>query len=97
MLTSALDSPWKAYFRQWPVGAPPTGVVVTSQGEQIPFDGFMTSDTLLMVERKSPDTLGSRRVVLEYKHIAAVKVVDVVKNRWFSEAGFQPGPSRPSH
>ena len=39
---------WRDYFLKWPKELPRRGVLVTSFGEQIPFDGFLTTDTLLL-------------------------------------------------
>ena len=48
---------WRDYFLGWPKELPHRGVLVTSFGEQIPFDGFMTTDALLLIERRTPDTI----------------------------------------
>lgn len=57
---------WREWFLKWPKEMPRKGVLVTDFGEQIPFDGFMTTDTLLVVERRTPDTIGARKVILPY-------------------------------
>ena len=49
---------WRNCFRQWPSDLDRRGVLVTSFGEQIVFDAFATSDDMLLLERKAPDTVG---------------------------------------
>lgn len=79
---------WRSCFRQWPLEIERRGVLVTSFGEQIAFDGFATSDEMLLVERRTPDTVGARTVLIAYQNIQAVKIVDVVKAKAFSSMGF---------
>ena len=55
---------WRNCFRQWPSDLERRGVLVTSFGEQIVFDAFATSDDMLLLERKAPDTVGARTVIL---------------------------------
>ncbi len=79
---------WKECFRNWPADVPRRGVLVTSYDEQIGFDGFATSETLLLVERRTPDTSGARQVLIAYQNILAVKITDVVKVKSFHSLGF---------
>ncbi|HUY33942.1 MAG TPA: hypothetical protein VMV69_14440 [Pirellulales bacterium] len=79
---------WRQCFQKWPKDVPPRGVLVTNYDEQIPFEGFMAGDTMLLVERKTPDTAGARKVLLPYDHVLAVKLVDVVRGKSFEELGF---------
>ncbi len=44
---------WRDYFRGWPADVDRRGILVTNFDEQIPFDGFLTSDTILLVERRA--------------------------------------------
>jgi hypothetical protein len=83
------SSHWKDFFCKWPDVMPRRGVLVTSFGEQVPFAGFMTSETFLLVERQTPDTLGARMLVFAYEEIAALKIVEVVKPKLFSSLGFE--------
>ena len=76
------------YFLNWPKELPQRGVLVTSFGEQIPFDGFMPTDALLLIERRTPDTIGARKVILSYTQIVAIKLVDVLKAKVLTAAGF---------
>ncbi len=79
---------WRDYFVGWPKDIPRRGVLVTSFNEQVPFDGFMTTDTLLLVERRTPDSIGARKLILPYGQIVAIKLTDVVKAKSFAAAGF---------
>lgn len=79
---------WRQFFQNWPQGAPTRGVLVTRTDEQILFDGFMASDTILLIERKTPDTTGARKVLLAYEDVASLKFVDIVKAKTFESAGF---------
>ena len=84
----ANGSTWQRYFQHWPSDVPPRGIVVTSFDEQVPFDGFMTSETMLLLQRKTPDNAGARKVLMAYEEILAIKFVDVVRGRAFESAGF---------
>jgi len=79
---------WRQCFAHWPAEVERRGVIVTSFNEQIPFDSFATSDEMLLVERRTPDTLGARQVIVPYQNIQAVKIVDVVKMKVFHSMGF---------
>ena len=79
---------WKHCFCNWPADVPRRGVLVTSYDDQIPFDGFFTSEHLLLVERRTPDTSGARQVLIAYQNIVAVKITDVVKVKAFLPLGF---------
>jgi hypothetical protein len=83
-----MQSGWKTCFQRWPNELPPRGVIVTNFQEQIPFEGFLISDTMLLLDRKAPDTTGARKVLLPYEQIAALKLVDVLKAKLFEGMGF---------
>jgi hypothetical protein len=99
-VTTGLDSPaggaaaWRDCFRNWPDDLERRGVLVTALNEQIPFDSFLTSDTMLLVERRTPDTVGARKVIVPYSQVAALKIVDVVKPKSFQALGFEPPPAK---
>lgn len=82
------DSPWKSWFRSWPQEIPYRGVLVVKFGEQIPFDGILVSNEMVLVERRAPDTIGARKVLVPFEEIAAVKFTDVVRGKSFESAGF---------
>jgi hypothetical protein len=79
---------WERFFRNWPKDVPTRGFVVTSFDEQIPFDGFLSNEGMVLLERKTPDNLGARKVLLAYENIVAVKFADVIKSKAFEGAGF---------
>lgn len=85
---------WRDCFRHWPEDVERRGVLVTLLNDQIPFDNFLTSDTMLLLERRTPDTVGARKVIVSYRQIAAVKIVDVVKPRSFVGLGFEMPPAK---
>ncbi|HVX62283.1 MAG TPA: hypothetical protein VHC19_16825 [Pirellulales bacterium] len=84
----AEDSPWKSWFQNWPKDVPQRGVLVAKFGEQIPFDGFLVSGEMLLVERRTPDTIGARKVLTPFDEISAVKFTDVVRGKLFEPLGF---------
>lgn len=80
---------WQKTFLAWPAELPRRGVLVTRFGEQIPFSHFLASPQLLLLERTNPDSLGSRKILLPYQEVAAVKFTDVLKVKAFQPLGFQ--------
>jgi hypothetical protein len=79
---------WRDCLRNWPAEVERRGVLVTVFGEQIAFNNFATSDTMLLVERIAPDTVGARTVLVDYQQVAALKLTDVVKMKSFQSLGF---------
>ena len=79
---------WQQFFQNWPKDVPARGIVVTSFDEPVPFDGFLSAETMVLLERKTPDNAGARKVLLAYENIVAVKFVDVVRSKAFESAGF---------
>lgn len=80
---------WKALFEAWPDAIPREGMVVTSFGEAIPFNAFMISGGLLLLERDKPDQFSTRKVILSYDQIAAVRLPTTVELVRFQSMGFQ--------
>lgn len=80
---------WKKLFTEWPPEMPARGVLVTSFGEQVPFHGFLIQNELLLIQRKTPDSIGTRQVILPFAEIAALKITDVVKTSLLHDAGFE--------
>lgn len=93
MATEAAES-WRLCFTQWPPEVERRGVLVTSFQEQIPFESFAASDQMLLIERRAPDTLGARMVMISYHNIEALKIVDIVKMKVFHSLGFVIPPPR---
>ena len=85
---------WRRCFQEWPAELERHGVLITSFGDQIPFGGFATSPEMLLVERKAPDTVGARIVILPYANILGLKITDVVKPKAFQSLGFTVPASR---
>ena len=71
-------------------------MVVTTFDEQIPFEGFAVSESLLLLDRKIPDTLGARKILIPYGQILALKITDVVKLKAFQSLGFEDGATKRS-
>jgi len=76
-------------FAEWPVSIPKAGLVVTTFGESIPFCSYMLSGELLLLERKTPDAQGARRVVMGFDAINAIKILDAIEMARFTAMGFQ--------
>lgn len=81
---------WKSLFECWPEAIPREGMVVTLLNETIPFSSFLISGALLMLERESPDQYGTRKVIIPYEQIAAVRLASVLEMARFHVMGFQP-------
>jgi hypothetical protein len=80
---------WKQCFASWPQDLPRRGVIVTNFSEQIPFQGFMASEGMVLLERNAPDALGARFVMIPYQGIQALKIVDVAKATALNALGFE--------
>ncbi len=65
-------------------------MIVTVLSESIPFKRFMVSGGLLVVERETPDQYGTRKVILPYVQLAAVRLTTTVELTQFTAMGFQP-------
>jgi hypothetical protein len=79
---------WRECFQQWPAALSRRGVLIVSFGEQIPFERFYAGDQMLLAERRAPDTVGARMVMVPYGNIEGLKIVDVVPPKNFSALGF---------
>ena len=91
--TDGIVSAWRNFFLRWPSSLPRSGAIVTSFGEQIVFREFMTTDAMLLVERRMPDQIGTKQVILPYANIDALKITDPVTNEVFVAAGFRGKPA----
>jgi hypothetical protein len=81
---------WRSLFENWPESIPREGLLVTTFNEHVPFNGFLVSGGVLLVERDKPDTYGSRKVMIAYSAILAVKITQVMELGRFQVMGFQP-------
>jgi hypothetical protein len=88
MSTNAIKD-MRRVFAEWPVSIPKSGLVVTTFGESIPFCSYMLSGDLLLLERKTPDAQGARRVLICFDVINAVKILDAIEMARFTAMGFQ--------
>ena len=88
--TLAVDSTrsWMQLLQTWPKEFSRRGILITTWNEAVPFKGFMLSDSMLVLERTMPDSLGSRFVVLAFDAIAAVKLIDALNDSAFNSMGF---------
>ena len=88
---------WRDCFKNWPTEVRRRGVVVTSFNEQIPFANFTTSETILLVERSAPDTVGARMVLIPYGEVTGLKIIDPIQPQELAPMGFTSNrPSRPA-
>jgi hypothetical protein len=58
--------------------------------ETIGFKDFMVSGSLILLERETPDSLGSRKVILSYDAIAGLKLTTPMELARLQVLGFQP-------
>lgn len=80
---------WKTLFESWPQTIPKQGLLVTSFNETIPFNNFLISGGILLVERDIPDSHGARKVMVTYSAISAVKIASPMELGRFQVLGFQ--------
>lgn len=86
---STSEFPWKTLLNNWPEAIARRGIIITTLNDQIPFNGFMTSENLVVFSRNTPDAVGARTVMLQYETIAVIKMTDVIKSPEYRLAGFQ--------
>ena len=80
---------WRSVFENWPDAIPRVGFVVTKFQESIPFSNFLVSGGILLLERDKPDSQGSRKVMVAYDAISAVKLPTPMELARFQVMGFQ--------
>lgn len=76
-------------FAEWPASIARQGLLITSFGESIPFCSYMLCGDLILVERKTPDASGARRVIMPLECIHAIKILEAVEMPRFTSMGFQ--------
>ena len=84
----AASQSWNSFFSNWPVSMPRKGVLQTVLNESMPFKDFWLKDSLLLVERVTPDAMGARFVLLSFEVISVVKLTNPLKAAEIAEAGF---------
>jgi hypothetical protein len=93
-MATDVEEIWRRCFLEWPAEVARRGVLVTAFNEQIPFDNFSASETMLLIERRAPDTLGARMVLVPYQNVSALKIVDVIKAKSLAQFGFASPPPK---
>ncbi|QDT99461.1 hypothetical protein [Gimesia aquarii] len=81
---------WRSILENWPESIPKQGIVVTTFQESIPFQNFLLSSGIVLLERDKPDSLGARKVMLSYEAISAIKLADTLELARYQVMGFQP-------
>ena len=79
---------WKNFCTKWPKSLPRKGVLVSEGNEQTPFQEFLISEDVILLQRRAPDTMGAREVILPFSEIVSLKMTEVVKPAAYREAGF---------
>jgi hypothetical protein len=74
---------------EWPGSIPCEGLMLTTFGESLPFVSYKLQGDLLIVERKTPDAQGGRRVIMSIECIVAIKILDAIDMARFTAMGFQ--------
>jgi len=80
---------WRMMFENWPQSIPRKGMIFSKQNENIPFTDFLVSNSLLLVDRGTPDAHGARKVVIGMDQIAALKLAGTQPMSDFQGMGFQ--------
>lgn len=83
------DDAWRALLLNWPQSIPRHGNVVAAWGETITFVDFAISPGLVVFARDKPDSYGSRKVVIPYAQIAAIKLPTTLELSEFTAMGFK--------
>ncbi|WP_298868927.1 hypothetical protein [uncultured Gimesia sp.] len=81
---------WRSILENWPEAIPKQGIVVTTYQESIPFQNFLLSSGIVLLDRDKPDSLGARKVMLSYEAICAIKLTDTMELARYQVMGFQP-------
>ena len=79
---------WRDVFVNWPAAIPRRGILQSTNNEATPFKGFLHNDSVLLLERSIPDSIGTRFVLISYDAIHAVKFTDPLKESVFTAAGY---------
>lgn len=86
---------WKHTFHNWPSNLPRSGVLIV-EGDTILYGDFRVNDSMIIVDRKNPDAMGARKVMVHFSDIRGVKFVDVLDLDRFESLGFVTGkPTQP--
>ncbi|MGI9430182.1 MAG: hypothetical protein ACR2NM_16090 [Bythopirellula sp.] len=85
----AASQQWESFFSDWPASLPRSGILVTNLNETMPFKNFWLKDSMLLVERVTPDAMGARFVMLSFEGLNSVKFTNPLSAAEISEAGFR--------
>ncbi len=83
-----MEEAWIEVLRCWPADIPRRGIVVTSFGESIEFISYRLLGTVLLLERERPDSQNGRRIMIQLRDVAIIKVTDPVGIEEFEKFGF---------
>jgi len=79
---------WKSFFADWPTEFPRRGVMLTVLNEIIPYNNFWIQEEMVLLERKNPDTSGSRFIMITYDRIDSIRFIDPINESVIATAGF---------
>ena len=82
------NSTWKNFLTNWPADFPRRGVLLSVINETIPFNNFWLQDEIVLLERKNPDTSGSRFIMITFDRIDSVRLIDPISEAAIATAGF---------
>ena len=83
-----MEEAWIQVLKRWPQEIPREGIVVTTFGESIEFVSYMLLGTVLLLERSKPDMQNARRVMVQLKDVAMIKVTNPIEIERFATFGF---------
>lgn len=81
------EDDWRTIFEQWPADLPRQGILTTAQ-DSFAFNDFLVSRAMLLVERERPDAAGSRKVMLPFSSLLALKLTDPGPIERYQTLGF---------
>ena len=79
---------WKSFLSEWPAEFPRRGVILSVLNEIIPFNNFWIQDEIVLIERKNPDTSGSRYIMITFDRIDSVRLIDPISESVIATTGF---------
>ena len=85
---SEISEIWRDAFATWPTNFRRKGVVVPVGSEAIPFCDFVMTESMVVLERATPDNAGARRVAIPFDRIHNLKYTEPLKTDQFLKAGF---------
>ena len=86
---SDASAQWRNLFQNWPESMPKHGLLITTFNEGISFVNFLVSPGILIMERDRPDSSNSRKVMISFSAISALKLSDPGDLNRYQVMGFQ--------